>query len=108
MKRLGLTASLAVSMLSMIVSFIVAPVRAASAPAKVMLHVPSKSLSIMPYYFGKDKGFFGAEEVEPQLIMMSPPTAIAALVDGNTVLRQSIRYCKSWNCKPPPPLRRAL
>jgi hypothetical protein len=43
MKRLGLTASLAVSMLSMIVSFIVAPARAASAPAKVMLHVPSKS-----------------------------------------------------------------
>ena len=36
----------------------------------------------MPYYFGKDKGFFAAEHVEPQLIMMSPPTAIAALVAG--------------------------
>jgi ABC-type nitrate/sulfonate/bicarbonate transport system substrate-binding protein len=34
----------------------------------------------MPYYFGKDKGYFAAEHIEPQLIMMSPPTAIAALV----------------------------
>jgi NitT/TauT family transport system substrate-binding protein len=55
---------------------------AASAPMKVTIHVPSKSLSIMPYYFGKDKGFFAAEQIEPQLVMMSPPTAIAAMVGG--------------------------
>jgi ABC-type nitrate/sulfonate/bicarbonate transport system substrate-binding protein len=55
---------------------------AAAAPTKVTIHVPSKSLSVMPYYFGKDKGFFAAEQIEPQLIMMSPPTAIAALVGG--------------------------
>ena len=55
---------------------------AASAPTKVTIHVPSKSLSIMPYYFGKDKGFFAAEQIEPQLVMMSPPVAIAALVAG--------------------------
>src|SRR6266542_2263946 len=55
---------------------------AASAPTKVTIHLPSKSLSIMPYYFGKDKGFFAAEQIEPQLVMMSPPTAIAALVAG--------------------------
>jgi ABC-type nitrate/sulfonate/bicarbonate transport system substrate-binding protein len=36
----------------------------------------------MPYYFGKDKGFFAAEQVEPQLVMMAPPTAIAGLVAG--------------------------
>ncbi|HEX2930426.1 MAG TPA: ABC transporter substrate-binding protein [Candidatus Binatia bacterium] len=36
----------------------------------------------MPYYFGKDKGFFAAEQIEPQLVMMSPPTAIAALIGG--------------------------
>ncbi|HXF74718.1 MAG TPA: ABC transporter substrate-binding protein, partial [Methylomirabilota bacterium] len=33
-------------------------------------------------YFGKDKGFFAAEQIEPQLVMMAPPTAIAALVAG--------------------------
>jgi len=53
-----------------------------SAPTKVTIHVPSKSLSIMPYYFGKDKGFFAAEQIEPQLVMMAPPVAIAALVAG--------------------------
>jgi len=55
---------------------------AAGAPTKVTIHVPSKSLSIMPYYFGKDKGFFAAEQIEPQLVMMAPPVAIAALVAG--------------------------
>jgi ABC-type nitrate/sulfonate/bicarbonate transport system substrate-binding protein len=55
---------------------------AASAPIKVTIHVPSKSLSIMPYYFGKDKGFFATEQIEPQLVMMAPPVAIAALVAG--------------------------
>jgi NitT/TauT family transport system substrate-binding protein len=54
----------------------------ASAPIKVTIHVPSKSLSVMPYYFGKDKGFFAAEQIEPQLVMMAPPTAIAALIAG--------------------------
>jgi len=55
---------------------------AASVPIKVTIHVPSKSLSIMPYYFGKDKGFFAAEQIEPQLVMMAPPIAIAALIAG--------------------------
>ncbi len=55
---------------------------AASSPTKVTIHVPSKSLAIMPYYFGKDKGFFSPELVEPQLVVMSPPIAIAALVAG--------------------------
>jgi len=56
--------------------------QSASALTKVTIHVPSKSLSIMPYYFGKDKGFFAAEQIEPQLVMMAPPVAIAALVAG--------------------------
>jgi NitT/TauT family transport system substrate-binding protein len=55
---------------------------AAVAPIKATIHIPSRSLSIMPYYFGKDKGFFAAEQIEPQLVMMAPPTAIAALVAG--------------------------
>ncbi|MET0502409.1 MAG: ABC transporter substrate-binding protein [Candidatus Binatia bacterium] len=54
----------------------------AASPMRVTIHVPSKSLSIMPYYFGKDKGFFGVEQIEPQLVMMAPPTAIAAMVAG--------------------------
>lgn len=82
MKRLSFDARLVMSMLVLIVSFGNLPLWAAPATTKVTIHVPSKSLSIMPYYFGKDKGYFAAEQIEPQLIMMSPPTAIAALIAG--------------------------
>ena len=36
----------------------------------------------MPLFFGKDKGFFARENVDVDLVLMSPPTAIAALVAG--------------------------
>ena len=55
---------------------------AASPPAKVTIHIPSKSLALMPYYFGKEKGFFPRETIEIQLVAMAPPTAIVALVAG--------------------------
>ena len=56
----------------------------------------------MPYYFGKDKGFFAAEQIEPQLVMMAPPTAIAALVGASWIflrppaprLRRSCADCR--------------
>ena len=67
---------------SIFVIFVFSSARAASSPIKVTIHVPSKSLAIMPYYFGKDKGFFSPELIEPQLVVMSPPIAIVALVAG--------------------------
>ena len=79
MKADSLAASFVVAIFFMIAG-VMPGLLSAAAPTKVTIHVPSKSLSIMPYYFGKDKGFFAAERVEPQLIMMAPPTAIAALV----------------------------
>lgn len=68
-------------LLPLAVISIASSVRAAAQSIKATVHVPSKSLAIMPYYFGKDKGFF-SELIEPQLVVMSPPTAIAALVAG--------------------------
>lgn len=56
--------------------------RAASQSTKATIHIPSKSLSLMPFYLGKDKGFFPREALEIQLVAMGPPTAIAALVAG--------------------------
>lgn len=69
---------------ALIFSVLLAPlmVYGAAAPTPVTIHVPSKSLSVMPYYFGRDKGFFAAEQIELQLITMAPPTAIAAMVAG--------------------------
>lgn len=54
----------------------------ASQPAKITASIPSKSLALMPFYFGADKGLFPRENVELQLVAMSPPIAIAALVAG--------------------------
>lgn len=65
-----------------LVVFSAAMSEAAFGSTRVTIHVPSKSLAIMPYYFGKDKGFFAPEAIDPQLVVMSPPTAIAALVAG--------------------------
>lgn len=50
--------------------------------ARALIHIPTKSLTSMPLFFGKDKGFFGREGVDVDLVLMSPPTAIAALVAG--------------------------
>ncbi len=72
--------------LAMVIPMVIGLVALSGSPAssatRVSIHVPSKSLSIMPYYFGKDKGFFAREQIDPQLIVMAPPTAIAALVAG--------------------------
>ena len=52
------------------------------ANTRAIIHIPTKSLTSMPLFFGKDKGFFAHEGVDVDLVLMSPPTAIAALVAG--------------------------
>jgi NitT/TauT family transport system substrate-binding protein len=54
----------------------------ASSPTKITIHIPGKTLAVMVFYFGKDKGFFSQEGIEAQLVAMAPPTAIVALVAG--------------------------
>jgi ABC-type nitrate/sulfonate/bicarbonate transport system substrate-binding protein len=54
----------------------------ASSPMKITIHIPGKSLAVIVFYFGKDKGFFYEEGIDTQLVAMAPPTAIAALVAG--------------------------
>ena len=55
---------------------------AAPSNTRAIIHIPTKSLTSMPLFFGKDKGFFTREGVDVDLVLMSPPTAIAALVAG--------------------------
>ena len=55
---------------------------AAPSDTRAIIHIPTKSLTSMPLFFGKDKGFFTREGVDADLVLMSPPTAIAALVAG--------------------------
>jgi ABC-type nitrate/sulfonate/bicarbonate transport system substrate-binding protein len=54
----------------------------AASPTKITIHIPGKTLAVMVFYFGKDKGFFSQEGIEAQLVAMAPPTAIVALVAG--------------------------
>lgn len=54
----------------------------AGAPTKITIHVPGKTLAVLAFYFGKDKGFFSQEGIDAQLVAMAPPTAIVALVAG--------------------------
>jgi NitT/TauT family transport system substrate-binding protein len=62
--------------------FYVPLVTTASAATKVTIHVPGKSLTVMAFYFGRDKGFFTEQGIETELVAMSPPTAIAAMTAG--------------------------
>jgi ABC-type nitrate/sulfonate/bicarbonate transport system substrate-binding protein len=81
MKKFSCISTVIFALTASLVGFI--PVgHAASSPTRVTVHVPSKSLALMPYYFGMDKAFFSPELIEPQLVVMSPPIAIAALVAG--------------------------
>jgi ABC-type nitrate/sulfonate/bicarbonate transport system substrate-binding protein len=55
---------------STLLAFSVPIVRAASAPAKITIHVPGKTLAVMAFYF---KGFFAQEGIDAQLVAMAPP-----------------------------------
>jgi len=54
----------------------------APSTTKITIHIPGKTLAVMVFYFGKDKGFFSQEGIDPQLVAMAPPIAIAAMVAG--------------------------
>jgi ABC-type nitrate/sulfonate/bicarbonate transport system substrate-binding protein len=52
-------------------------------PERVRLTVPAKSLTFVPYYFGKVQGIFAREGVDLEIIVMRPPLGITALVAGD-------------------------
>ena len=49
---------------------------------KVRLTVPAKSLTFIPYYFGKAHGFFAKEGIDLEIIVMRPPLGVTALLAG--------------------------
>src|SRR5438132_625560 len=49
---------------------------------KVQLTVPARSLTFLPYYFGKSRGFFEKEGIDLELIVMRPPIGLTALQVG--------------------------
>jgi ABC-type nitrate/sulfonate/bicarbonate transport system substrate-binding protein len=71
-----------VTTVSIVLAFLVPTAWGATVPTRITIHIPGKSLSVMVFYFGKDKGFFLEEGIDAQLVAMSPPIAIAAMVAG--------------------------
>ena len=63
-------------------SFVHAQQEARRPLEKVRLTVPAKSLTFVPYYFGKSKGFFEREGIDLEIIVMRPPIGITALQVG--------------------------
>ena len=49
---------------------------------RVRLTVPAKSLTFIPYYFGKSHGFYAREGIELEIIVMRPPLGVTALAAG--------------------------
>ena len=49
---------------------------------KVRLTVPAKSLTFVPYYFGKAQGIFAREGIDLEIIVMRPPLGVTALLAG--------------------------
>ena len=46
---------------------------------KVRLTVPAKSLTFVPYYFGKSQRLYEKEGIDLELIVMRPPIGVTAL-----------------------------
>jgi ABC-type nitrate/sulfonate/bicarbonate transport system substrate-binding protein len=49
----------------------------------VRLTVPAKSLTFLPYYFGKAQGLYAKEGIDLEIIVMRPPLGVTALVSGD-------------------------
>src|SRR4030095_13692008 len=76
-----------ISLTVLLVSLFTVPRDASSQVSKplerVRLTVPAKSLTFLPYYFGKAQGIFAREGIDLEIIAVRPPLGVAALVAGD-------------------------
>jgi ABC-type nitrate/sulfonate/bicarbonate transport system substrate-binding protein len=76
-----------ISLTVLLVSLFTVPRDASSQVSKplerVRLTVPAKSLTFLPYYFGKAQGIFAREGIDLEIIVMRPPLGVTALVAGD-------------------------
>ena len=81
-KFLNLAAVLLATLVSCMASSVRAQPDGRKPLEKVRLTVPAKSLTFLPYYFGKSKGFFEREGIDLEIIVMRPPIGVTALQVG--------------------------
>jgi ABC-type nitrate/sulfonate/bicarbonate transport system substrate-binding protein len=75
----------------MVISWSAAPAVQAQSrkPEKLRLHVPARSLTFVPYYFGKSKGIFEKAAIDLEIIVMRPPIGVTALQAGEVEFSSS-------------------
>jgi ABC-type nitrate/sulfonate/bicarbonate transport system substrate-binding protein len=73
-----------VALALVLILFAVAPAQPETRkrPEKLRLTVPAKSLTFVPYYFGKSFGLFEKEGIDLEIIVMRPPLGVTALLAG--------------------------
>lgn len=78
-----------------LIAFTFAPAPARSQSAKILLSAPSKSLSWFPIHLAREKGFYRAEGLEVDYVLMKPQLAMQALITADvgytTALGSTIR-----------------
>jgi ABC-type nitrate/sulfonate/bicarbonate transport system substrate-binding protein len=82
-KSIGLVFALLATLIGGADSRLHAQQDAKKALEKVRLTVPAKSLTFLPYYFGKAQGIFAREGIDLEIIVMRPPLGVTALVAGD-------------------------
>src|SRR5919109_1834192 len=63
-------------------SWVHAQTEAKKSLEKVRLTVPARSLTFVPYYFGKSKGYFDKDGIDLEIIVMRSPVGVTALQAG--------------------------
>lgn len=88
-KRAIITVLIAVSLQA--VTYVAAPAQT----TKIHVSAPSKSLSWFPIHLAREKGFYAAEGLDVDYVIMKPQVAMQALIAGNvgytTALGSTIR-----------------
>jgi len=72
------------TILSVFVSLIVVFDTGAALPARpTKVGIPAQNLTALPFFVAQEKGYYRDEDLEVQLILMSPPVSTLALIGGD-------------------------
>jgi hypothetical protein len=69
---------------------------------KVRLTVPAKSLTFVPYYFGKSQRLYEKEGIDLEIIVMRPPIGVTALQAGEVDYSAAGGLSVRGRCNPHP------
>jgi NitT/TauT family transport system substrate-binding protein len=69
--------------LSIVFLLLFAPLQLAAQPSKIHVSAPSRSLTWFPAHLAREKGFYRAEGLDVDFVLMKPQVALQALIAGD-------------------------